>query len=84
MILQPFSCENTLFVFEKLVEIAGEHTVIKLSYLISLSTVKSLELWVGGDDIYLPWGEALEVYANLTVEGLYLTQSAESLAVRGI
>ena len=84
MILQPFSCENTLFVFEKLVEIAGQHTVIKLSYLISLSTVKSLELWVGGYDVYLPGGEALEMYAYLTVEGLYLTQSAESLAVRGI
>ena len=55
-ILQPFVLKK-LFVFEKLVKIAGKHTVVKLSYLIRLLAVIALEGRVGCDDVNLPGGE---------------------------
>ena len=82
--MQPFFSKDGLFVFEKLIEITGAHAVVKLAYLICLSTVESLKLWVGCDDVNLPGGERLEVYSDLSVKLFNLTKSAEAFAIRGI
>ena len=42
-------------IFEKLVEIARDHTVIELLDLVRLFAVQSFEALVRGDNVYLPW-----------------------------
>ena len=38
----------SFIVFEKLIKVAGDHTVVKLSQLVGTSAVKTLEAIVGG------------------------------------
>ena len=49
--------ENKSLIFEELIEIAGEHSVIELSDFIGSFAVEALEMRVRGDDVDLPGSE---------------------------
>ena len=71
-------CSGALFsllfrvVFEELVKVAGDHSVVELAHFIRLPAVEFLEAGVRSDDIYLPRRERAEVLAELAIELLYL------------
>ena len=74
----------SILIFEELVEVTGDHAVVKLSYLVGLATVELLKRGVRGDDVDLPGGKGAEVLADLLIKLFNLAGAAKALAVRRV
>ena len=75
---------ESFVLFEVLIQIAWDHAVIELLYLVGALAVQPLEIRSRGEHVYLPRGERAEGLAELSVEHLDLGHRHQPLAVGGI
>ena len=79
-----FFANLCLLILEKLIEITGYHTVIKLSYLVSPFAIEAFKRGMRGYDINLPGSKRTEMLTYITVKPLCLTERSKPFTVGGI
>ena len=72
------------FLLEKLIQIAGYHSVIELFYLVGTFAVKPLKILDRAENIYLPRCERSEGSSYIMVQRLNFRLGHQPLAVGGI